>query len=101
MDSVIEYDVILTDTAQKFLTQIKDIREQQLIVKRLEKLKQEPDKQGKALSKELIGYRSVRAVGQRYRIVYKIKQDCWLSLSESDAEKKGIKKMFIKLQINY
>jgi mRNA interferase RelE/StbE len=42
---------------------------------RLEKLKYEPDKQGKALSEELSGYRSVRAVGQRYRIIYRIEEE--------------------------
>ncbi|MGC1395283.1 MAG: type II toxin-antitoxin system RelE/ParE family toxin [Coleofasciculaceae cyanobacterium] len=42
---------------------------------RIEKLKHDPDKQGKALSEDLIGYRSIRAVGQRYRIIYRIKQD--------------------------
>ena len=43
-----------------------------MIFKRLEKLKSEPEKQGKALTNELKGYRSIRAVGQRYRIVYQI-----------------------------
>nr|WP_279327072.1 type II toxin-antitoxin system RelE/ParE family toxin [Crocosphaera subtropica] len=42
------------------------------MLKRLEKLKIEPEKQGKELTKELKGYRSIRAVGQRYRIVYQI-----------------------------
>jgi mRNA interferase RelE/StbE len=46
-----------------------------VILTRIEKLKDEPEKQGKALSEELSGYRSIRAVGQRYRIVYKIEQD--------------------------
>ncbi|WP_156922860.1 type II toxin-antitoxin system RelE/ParE family toxin [Crocosphaera subtropica] len=51
---------------------MRDRREQDLILKRLEKLKIEPEKQGKELTKELKGYRSIRAVGQRYRIVYQI-----------------------------
>jgi mRNA interferase RelE/StbE len=42
---------------------------------RIEKLKDEPDKQGKALSEELSGYRSIRAVGQRYRIIYRLEQN--------------------------
>ena len=41
----------------------------------IEKLKDEPEKQGKALSEELLGYRSIRSVGQRYRIIYRIEQD--------------------------
>ncbi|KYC42228.1 plasmid stabilization protein [Scytonema hofmannii PCC 7110] len=38
----------------------------------MEKLKIEPEKQGKALTGQFQGYRSVRAVGQRYRIVYPV-----------------------------
>ncbi|WP_231599094.1 type II toxin-antitoxin system RelE family toxin [Crocosphaera watsonii] len=62
----------MTKPAKQLLKAIKDRREQSLIFKRLEKLKSEPEKQGKALTNELKGYRSIRAVGQRYRIVYQI-----------------------------
>ncbi|TAG93834.1 MAG: type II toxin-antitoxin system RelE/ParE family toxin [Oscillatoriales cyanobacterium] len=71
----VEYQVILTAQARQLFAEIKDRREQQLLLARLEKLKQEPEKQGKALSEELTGYRSIRAVGQRYRIIYQIVQD--------------------------
>ncbi|MDQ2099172.1 MAG: type II toxin-antitoxin system RelE/ParE family toxin [Tychonema bourrellyi B0820] len=71
----VEYQVILTAQARQLFSEIKDRREQQLLLARLEKLKQEPEKQGKALSEELTGYRSIRAVGQRYRIIYQIIQD--------------------------
>ena len=37
-------------------------------------LAEEPEKQGKPLTGELAGYRSLRAVGQRYRIIYRIKE---------------------------
>ena len=68
----LEYRILLTKQAKQLLKAIKDRREQSLIFKRLEKLKSEPEKQGKALTNELKGYRSIRAVGQRYRIVYQI-----------------------------
>ncbi len=71
----VEYQVVLTTKARQLFVEIKDRREQQLLLARLEKLKQEPEKQGKALSEELTGYRSIRAVGQRYRIIYQIVQD--------------------------
>jgi mRNA interferase RelE/StbE len=71
----VEYQVILTEQARQLFIEIKDRREQQLLLARLEKLKHEPEKQGKALSEELTGYRSIRAVGQRYRIIYQIVQD--------------------------
>jgi mRNA interferase RelE/StbE len=75
MESFMEYQIILTTQTKQLFAQIKDRREQQLVLARIEKLKNDPDKQGKALSEELIGYRSVRAVGQRYRIIYRIEQD--------------------------
>jgi mRNA interferase RelE/StbE len=75
MEPVEEYQVILSEQARQLFAQVKDRREQQILLTRIEKLKHDPDKQGKALSEELIGYRSVRAVGQRYRIIYRIEQD--------------------------
>ena len=72
MNNNLEYRILLTKQAKQLLKAIKDRREQSLIFKRLEKLKSEPEKQGKALTNELKGYRSIRAVGQRYRIVYQI-----------------------------
>ncbi|CCQ53186.1 type II toxin-antitoxin system RelE family toxin [Crocosphaera watsonii WH 8501] len=72
MSNNLEYRILLTKQAKQLLKAIKDRREQSLIFKRLEKLKSEPEKQGKALTNELKGYRSIRAVGQRYRIVYQI-----------------------------
>ena len=41
---------------------------------RIDGLAQEPEKQGKPLTGELTGYRSLRAVGQRYRVIYRIEQ---------------------------
>ncbi len=70
-----EYKIIFSVQARKLFAGIKDRREQSVILARIEKLKDEPEKQGKALSEELAGYRSIRAVGQRYRIVYQVKQD--------------------------
>ncbi|NER24660.1 MAG: hypothetical protein F6J96_28960 [Symploca sp. SIO1C2] len=55
MEPVEEYQVILTTQVRKLFPQIKDTREQQLLLSRIEKLKHDPDKQGKALSADLIG----------------------------------------------
>lgn len=70
-----EYNIELTPTAIEMLEGVKDKRHQQLLSQRIDKLKIEPEKQGKALVDELRGYRSVRAVGQRYRIIYKVELD--------------------------
>jgi len=67
-----EYKLEITLLALELLSKIKDRREQEVISKRIEQLKLEPSKQGKALSGELKGYRSLRVLGQRYRIVYQV-----------------------------
>ncbi len=69
-----QYKIEITPLAIELLSKIKDKREQEGLKKRIEKLTLEPEKQGKALSGKLKGYRSVRALGQRYRIVYRVEQ---------------------------
>ncbi len=44
-----EYQVVLTKQARKLFNKIKDRREQQLLLAKLEKLKHNPNIQGKAL----------------------------------------------------
>ncbi len=70
-----KWHVRLTVPALKQLTEIKDTRIRESIGRRIEGLADEPDKQGKALSDELAGYRSLRAVGQRYRIIYRLEDE--------------------------
>lgn len=70
-----EYHIQLTPLALEMLAAVKDRREQEKLRDRIDQLKIEPEKQGKALVDNLSGFRSIRAVGQRYRIVYKVEQD--------------------------
>jgi mRNA interferase RelE/StbE len=51
---------------------VSDQRVREQIVGRAEKLDDDPEKQGKALFGELAGLRSLRASGQRYRIIYRV-----------------------------
>jgi mRNA interferase RelE/StbE len=69
-----QWKILLTQTAIDALSGITDQRTQQSITNRINKLDTEPDKQGKALLGPLSGYRSVRAAGQRYRIIHKLDQ---------------------------
>ena len=62
-------------SAKKHLASIKDRRIQEGLKTSLRRLEYDPDKQGKSLSDELAGYRSIRAVGQRYRILYKLEEE--------------------------
>jgi mRNA-degrading endonuclease RelE of RelBE toxin-antitoxin system len=60
------------EAAKKQLASIKDRRIREKIVERAEALAIDPEKQGKELGGDLEGYRSVRAIGQRYRIIYRV-----------------------------
>jgi mRNA interferase RelE/StbE len=66
----LEYKINLAPTALKMLKAISDRRVRRKLVERIDQLKEEPEKQGKPLLGELAGYRSVRAIGQRYRVIY-------------------------------
>jgi mRNA interferase RelE/StbE len=68
------YCIVIQPTAFKLLREISDRRIRQKISDRIDKLKESPEMQGKPLIGELDGYYSVRAVGQRYRIIYTIEQ---------------------------
>ncbi|MFN7469670.1 MAG: type II toxin-antitoxin system RelE family toxin [Pseudanabaena sp.] len=68
------YRIVIQPTAFKLLKEISDRRIRQKISDRIDKLKESPEMQGKPLLGELDGFYSVRAVGQRYRIIYTIEQ---------------------------
>jgi mRNA interferase RelE/StbE len=63
-----------TQTALKLVEAIPDQRIRRLIIERADELAQSPEQQGKPLIGELAGFRSVRAVRQRYRIVYRVER---------------------------
>jgi mRNA interferase RelE/StbE len=69
------WNIKLTLPALKQLAAIQDTRVRESIGRRINALENEPEKQGKPLSDELMGYRSIRAVGQRYRILYKLEAE--------------------------
>ena len=67
-----KWQIIILPVAEKLLAEIRDRRVRESIARRIDRLEYEPDKQGKPMRDELIGFRSIRAVGQRYRIIYKV-----------------------------
>jgi mRNA interferase RelE/StbE len=69
------YRVVLTAEAKQLLAAIQDRREQGVLLNRLAQLAESPAQQGKPLRGDLVGYRSIRAIGQRYRIVYQIVEE--------------------------
>lgn len=68
------YRVVLTLTAQSMLAAVNDRRTRERIRDRIDGLALKPELQGKSLLGELKEYRSLRAAGQRYRILYRVHQ---------------------------
>ena len=68
------YAITWTETALKLVEAIPDQRIRRLISQRADQLSTSPEEQGKPLVGELTGFRSIRAVGQRYRIVYRVER---------------------------
>ena len=69
-----EFHIELTELALEMISAIKDRREQQGIISRIQKLKSEPLQQGKPLTGDLKGLYSVRAVGQRIGLYIRLSQ---------------------------
>jgi len=70
-----KHSIKVADLAKQMIKEVTDKRIQEEITKRIDKLADDPNLQGKPLKGVLAGYRSVRAVGQRYRIIYKVYDD--------------------------
>ena len=68
------YNVEITELCLSFIQKISDRRVQSTIIDRIEALKSDPEKQGKALVKKLAGFRSKHVAG-RYRVICKIDED--------------------------
>ena len=67
--------IAITPTALRMLKEIPDRRVREKIAAVIDRLAEDPEKQGKPLVGELAAYRSIRAVGQRYRIIYTIREE--------------------------
>ena len=74
-DEPLIWTVELTPQARLMLEAIKDRRTLDKIRERIDGLAREPRKQGKSLMGELSGFYSLRAAGQRYRIIYTLQED--------------------------
>jgi mRNA interferase RelE/StbE len=67
----LNYKIILTDEVKAYLISL-DGKTRNIMAHKIDALKESPEKQGKALSGDLAGYRSLHAAG-RYRVVYEVK----------------------------
>lgn len=69
-----KWRIEITPTALAMFEAVKDRRIQKAIRDRIDDLESDPEKQGKAMVGELSGFRSLRAVGQRFRIIYRVEK---------------------------
>jgi mRNA interferase RelE/StbE len=70
-----EWHVEITETAANMIRGITDARVRRKILDLIKDLRHDPDQKGKPMVGELSGFRSLRAVGQRYRILYTLRAD--------------------------
>ncbi len=68
------YSIKFTPVAVKALQSL-DKKTRTQIWNKIQDLKTEPLKRGKQLKVSLSGFRSIRAAGQRYRIIYRVNED--------------------------
>jgi mRNA interferase RelE/StbE len=68
------YGIVITPRARGMLEAIADRRVREKLASTIDSLETDPELRGKPLDDDLAGYRSVRAVGQRYRIIYRIER---------------------------
>ena len=68
------HKIVITAAARLMLDKISDLRVREKVRDAIDALASEPELRGKPLVGDLKGYRSVRAVGQRYRIIYRVER---------------------------
>ena len=68
------YRIIIAPSALAALKKITDRRIRERIVAAIGNLAEDPELQGKPLLGELAGFRSLRAAGQRYRVIYTVER---------------------------
>ena len=66
------WKIFILPGARKHLAEIRDRRVRAKIEEAVLSLSDNPHLRGKPLLGEMLGYRSIRAAGQRYRIIYRI-----------------------------
>ena len=68
------WNIEVTATANAMLADITDMRIREKIIAVIDDLAIDPDVKGKPLAGELKKFRSIRAAGQRYRVIYQCKE---------------------------
>lgn len=72
------HEILWTQTALEMLAGIGDRRIRQQMFDTSKRLEADPEKQGKPLREGLMGFRSLRVIGQRYRLIFSIDSEAGL-----------------------
>ena len=94
------YKIKLTKIAAENLQKI-DSKTQTQIINKIDSFKAEPLLLGKRLKGSLKEFRSVRAAGQRYRIIYKVHEEEIVIIVAVGIRKEGDKKDIYELMKKY
>jgi len=95
------YSIKLTNIAAEFIKKL-DKKSQSQIIEKIELLKENPLEIGKQLKGNLKDYRSIRSVGQRYRIIYKVcETEVIVVIAAIGIRKDGDKKDIYELMKKY
>lgn len=71
-EQLAKWRVDITQTAAKMIRDISDARIRSKILDAIAELKHDPALNGKPMVGDLATYRSLRVVGQRYRVIYAV-----------------------------
>jgi mRNA interferase RelE/StbE len=89
----VTFQIEITLTALSMFNKVQDRRIRAKIIETIDGLAENPEEKGKPLIAELDRYHSVRAVGQRYRIIYRIDNEKVIVLVvAASIQKKGDRK---------
>jgi len=71
----VNWKILVTPAALEMIKGIGDRRVRRLVSDAVSSLSENPGIKGKPLTGELAGYRSVRAAGQKYRVIYRVERE--------------------------
>jgi mRNA interferase RelE/StbE len=71
----VSWRVLVTPAALNMIKRIIDRRVRRQVSEAISCLSENPEIKGKSLMGEMAGYRAMRAVGKKYRVIYRIEKE--------------------------
>jgi mRNA interferase RelE/StbE len=91
MSNVLNYEIYLTPLAFETLAAVTQQSDRHHLCDRVQQLGRHPDHQGTPLIGKLFGYRSIRALNDRYRIIYRVEKDTVVVFLVGDGQRSDIR----------